>query len=240
MKRSPVGRAALAGLAAGALVLALAACGGGNHPGTGEGQQVAYDSGVPTDGHQSNEFVELLHSSNGRFSKTGWNHYGPGYFELDRETGILTSHGGMGLFWYSVKEFADFELELEFRCSRVTTNSGVFVRVPGVPSSDDYIYHSFEIQIYDAGEGIHVTGAVYDAEAASHLASKPPGEWNQLRISFVADHLVVELNQERVVDWDAEPRGKVEDFATRGYVGLQNHDEESPVSFRNIRIRDLG
>ena len=62
------------------------------------------------------EWVQLLASSNGRYHKGGWNHYGPGYFDLDPETGILTSHGGMGLFWYSVQEFGDFSLELEFRC----------------------------------------------------------------------------------------------------------------------------
>ena len=31
-----------------------------------------------------------------------------GYFELDEHTGVLTSHGGMGLLWYSVREYGDF------------------------------------------------------------------------------------------------------------------------------------
>ncbi len=171
--------------------------------------------------------------------KHGWNHYGPGYFELDPTTGVLTSHGGMGLFWYAAKQYGDFVLELEFRCADRTTNSGVFLRVPGVPVSDDYIYHSFEIQINDADEGIHQTGGVYDAEAPAQLASKPPGEWNHYRITFIGTHITVELNGQRVVDWEAEPRGKVEDFAPRGYVGLQNHDDGSRVEFRNIYIREL-
>lgn len=189
---------------------------------------------------QSGEFVDLLRSSSGRYSKHGWNHYGPGYFELDRETGVLTSHGGMGLFWYAVREFSDFELELEFMCSQPNTNSGVFLRVPGIPVSDDYIYHSFEIQIDDSQEGIHQTGAAYDAEAPTHPASKPAGEWNRFVISFVGDGIQVDLNGEAILDWQAEPRGKVEDFAPRGYIGLQNHDDESPVYFRNIRVREIG
>lgn len=187
----------------------------------------------------SGELEQILKSYNGTYTKAGWNHYGPGYFELDRETGVLKSHGGMGLFWYSVKEYADFELELEFMSTDEHTNSGVFVRVPGVPVSDDYIYHSFEIQINDAGEGIHQTAAVYDAEAPSELASNPPGEWNHFKISFIGDHIEVELNGTKVVDWDAEPRGKVEDFAQRGYIGLQNHDDRSPVYFRNIYVKEL-
>ncbi len=189
---------------------------------------------------QQDGFEQILTQQNGRYTKHGWNHYGPGYFDLDPETGVLTSHGGMGLFWYAAKEYGDFELELEFKCADEHTNSGVFLRVPGVPASDDYIYHSFEIQIADAGDaetGIHRTGAVYDAEAPSAHATKPPGEWNQYRISFIGDRITVELNGTQVLDWVAEPRGKVADFAPRGYIGLQNHDDRSPVYFRNIRAR---
>lgn len=199
--------------------------------------------GLVTTGAEAQEtgdgFEQILKSYRGRYVKHGWNHYGPGYFELDSETGILTGHGGMGLFWFSEKEVSDFVLRLEFRCSADITNSGVFVRVPGVPTSDDYIYHSFEIQVYDAGEGIHQTGAVYDAEAPTHPASNPTGEWNEMEITFQGDHIEVVLNGDKVVDWDAEPRGKVEDFAGKGYVGLQNHDEESPVYFRNIYLKEL-
>jgi hypothetical protein len=186
------------------------------------------------------EFEQILKANDeGIYSKHGWNHYGPGYFELDRQTGVLTSHGGMGLFWYSVKPLGDFVLDLEFKTSTPETNSGVFLRVPGIPSSDAYIYHSFEIQINDAGEGIHATGAVYDAEAATSLASEPTGEWNRMRITFQGDHIEVVLNGEVVVDWQAEPRGKVADFAAEGYIGLQNHDDESPVYFRNIYLKEL-
>mgnify|MGYP006278161517 CR=1 FL=1 len=184
-------------------------------------------------------YEELLRQRNGRYHKGGWNHYGPGYFELDPETGILTSHGGMGLFWYSAKEFGDLVLELDFMCADEATNSGVFLRVPRIPTSDDYIHHSFEVQIHDAGEGVHMTGAAYDARAPSHLASRPPGEWNHLKITFVGDRLEVELNGDVVLDWEAEPAGKVEDFAARGYIGLQNHDDRSPVRFRRIRVKEI-
>jgi hypothetical protein len=204
------------------------------------GEEVEAPTGEEMAAQQVPEgYTELLAQWNGRYNKAGWNHYGPGYFELDPETGVLRSYGGMGLFWYSVKEFGDFVLELDFMCSQENTNSGVFVRVPGVPTSDDYIYHSYEIQIYDAGEGIHMTGAAYDGEAPTHLASNPTGEWNHFKITFVGNRLQVELNGQEIMDWEAEPRGKVEDLAPRGYVGLQNHDSESPVYFRNIWLKEL-
>jgi hypothetical protein len=173
------------------------------------------------------------------FDERGWNHYGPGHFTLDHETGILTSHGGMGLLWYAAEMFEDFTLRVEFMTSVPESNSGIFLRVPSVPISDDYIYHSFEVQIdAAAAEGIHRTGGVYDAEAPSEDRAKAPGEWSDMEISFVGDRITVELNGAQVVDWAAEPRGKIEDFAARGYIGLQNHLASS-VYFRNIRVKKL-
>lgn len=184
-------------------------------------------------------YEEILSRSRGRYSKRGWNHYGPGYFVLDAKTGILKGQGGMGLLWYSVKEYKDFVLELDFKCEMDITNSGVFVRVPEMLSSDSYIYHSFEIQIDDASEGIHATGSAYDAEAPTQKASKPTGEWNHFKITFKGSRLSVELNNVLVLDWEAEPRGKIRDFASEGYIGLQNHDSRAPAYFRNIFIKEL-
>ena len=190
---------------------------------------------------QDDGFEQILRQrGNGTYHKGGWNHYGPGYFELDRDSGEIKANGGMGLFWFAERTYSDFELKLEFKTSGRNANSGVFVRVPEMPASDDYIYHSFEVQIHDSSsEGIHQTGAVYDAEPSSRVASHEPGEWNEMRIRFVGDQITVWVNGEQVVDWMAEPRGKIEDFAGEGYIGLQNHDDETSVWFRNIRIKDL-
>jgi sugar phosphate isomerase/epimerase len=185
------------------------------------------------------EYEEILKRSNGRYSKQGWNHYGPGYFKLDEKTGILKGHGGMGLFWYSERKYKDFILELDYKCADRTTNSGIFVRVPDIPINDDYIYHSFEIQIDDAGQGIHKTAAIYDAEPPLIDAFKETGKWNHFKITLKDKNIQVELNDKKVVDWDAEPRGKVKDFARVGYIGLQNHDSRSPVYFKNIYVKEI-
>jgi hypothetical protein len=189
--------------------------------------------------NDSQDYRDLLKNPEGKYSKHGWNHYGPGYFELDKTEGVLKSQDGSGLFWYSVKKFKDFVLELDYRCEQKNSNSGVFLRVPEVPISEDFIYHSFEIQIDDSGEGIHKTGGVYDAEAPMKDVSKSPGEWNHLKITFRGNHLQVEHNGELILDWDAEPRGKVKSFASEGYIGIQNHDSRSSVYFKNIRVREL-
>ena len=185
------------------------------------------------------EYQQLLPRWNGRYSKHGWNHYGPGHFLLDEKTGVLTGQGGMGLLWYSAKKYRDFIVELDYKCDEIFTNSGIFLRVPEMVTSDDYIYKSFEIQIDDAQEGIHRTGAAYDAEAPTLLASKEPGEWNHYKISFIGSRITVELNGIQVLDWQAEPRGKIKSFAPEGYIGLQNHDSRAPIHFKNIFIKEL-
>ena len=185
-------------------------------------------------------YKEILGSWNGRYNKHGWNHYGPGYFELNEKTGVLLSQGGMGLMWYSVKKYKDFILELDYKCTQKDTNSGIFLRVPEMPINNDYIYHSFEIQICDdAEEGIHKTGGAYDAEGPKFDAFKETGEWNHFKITFKGDNIQVELNGKAILDWDAEPRGKIRNFAREGYIGLQNHDSRSPVYFRNIFIKEI-
>jgi hypothetical protein len=116
-------------------------------------QGIEYIKGITY--YEENE--EILKRINRQYSRHGWNHYGSGYFVLDEKTGILKGQGGMGLLWYSVKKYKDFILELDYKCEDKHINSGIFLRVPDIPTSNDYIYHSFEIQINDSGEGIHKT-----------------------------------------------------------------------------------
>ena len=185
------------------------------------------------------DYDQILRRSSWGYTKRGWNHYGPGYFVLDGKTGVLKGQGGMGLLWFAEKKYKDFILELDYKCADDFTNSGIFLRVPVMPESDDYIYRSFEIQINPSGKGIHMTGSAYDAEAPIKSASRPAGEWNHFKIAFIGSRITVELNGVLVLDWDAEPRGKVRDFAREGYIGLQNHDSRSPVFFKNIYVKQI-
>ena len=51
------------------------------------------------------------------------------------------------------KKYKNFILELDYKTSEPKANSGIFLRVPDIPVSDDYIYHSFEIQINEKRDG---------------------------------------------------------------------------------------
>jgi hypothetical protein len=167
-------------------------------------------------------------------STAGWAMSGPGRFRV--QSGALVTHGGMGLLWYTRRRFRDFELQVDWRVADRCDNSGVFVRFPRRPRSPaDAVSSGYEVQIDDCDpRGLtHQTGSIYDHTPAARLASRPAGRWNRFHIRVVGQHYTVLLNGARVAELDGV-RARI------GYVGLQNHDPGSRVSFRRIRARPLG
>jgi hypothetical protein len=172
--------------------------------------------------------VELF---NGK-DTSGWRHIGPGEFVV--EDGALVSKGGMGMLYYEEKKFKDFTLEIEWKANHKCNNSGIFVRFP--EKSDDPMYsvnNGYEIQICDCDKQglMYETGAIYSFHPATKIASKNAGEWNLYQITVVGQHYTVRLNGEKVNEFDGE-RG------LDGYIGLQNHDPISRVSFRRVRVKE--
>lgn len=162
----------------------------------------------------------------------GWEMAGPGAFVV--EDGALKATGGMGLLWYAAEAFEDFELELEWQVEDPSDNSGVFVRFPAA-GGDPWVAVNggYELQISDLDGPRHDTGSVYSFQGSLDVPTKPPGEWNHYRIRVVGQHYHVEVNGVVVNDFIGE-RG----FA--GHIGLQNHDDGSPVRFRNVTVKRLG
>ncbi len=182
----------------------------------------------------------LKQNPNADYSLKGWTHHGPGRFTLNKTTGVLKSHKGMGLLYYSNQTFKDFILELDYRTDSLRANSGIFVRVPEPDSTDHYIHKSFEIQIYDGGKGKHQTGAIYDAKAPIRKAFYPPGHWNHFKITCKGDSIAVELNNRLINNWKIKtPVAKIKTWFPQGYIGLQNHDKNRHVYFRNIKVTPL-
>ena len=161
----------------------------------------------------------------------GWQMAGPGNFVI--EDNSLMATGGMGLLWYSNESFEDFELSLEWKVASAANNSGVFVRFPN-PGNDPWVAvnKGYEIQICDTAAEKHNTGSVYSFKAPSAIPTKPVGEWNIMIIQVVGQEYVVKVNGTEVCRYTG-------DRSTEGFVGLQNHDDESPVRYRNIRARAI-
>lgn len=165
----------------------------------------------------------------------GWKMAGPGGFNL--VDGTLASFGGMGLLWYTKKQFADFLLKLDWKEAHFSDNSGVFVRFPD-PGNDPWVAvnNGYEVQIDNVGapdgNPLYKTGGIFNFAAPSRVASNPVGEWNTYEIRVVGQSYTVTLNGEQVTTFTGSR-------STRGYVGVQNHDDTSTVSFRNIMIMEL-
>jgi type 1 glutamine amidotransferase len=161
----------------------------------------------------------------------GWSQAGPGRFAV--RDGALESEGGMGLLWYRERRFRDFVLTLEWQVSRPEDNSGIFLRFPRIPLDPwDAVKEGYEVQICGSGGPRHRTGAIYDFAPATEDAALPPGEWNRYEITVRGQEYQVVLNGHEVCRFTGE-RGR------EGFIGLQNHDGESRVRFRGLRVREL-
>jgi type 1 glutamine amidotransferase len=167
----------------------------------------------------------------------GWAQAGPGRFTDSDAT--LTSVGGMGLYWYRARQFGSYSLRLDWRLAG-DDNSGVFI---GFPPSDDpgsAVDNGYEVQIDATDADDRTTGAVYTVRpadpAARDAALNPPGEWNSYELLVEGERLQVFLNGVRINDFtNTDPARSL-----AGHIGLQNHGDGDEVSFRNIRIRELG
>ncbi|GAQ50433.1 ThuA domain-containing protein [Streptomyces acidiscabies] len=169
---------------------------------------------------------------------TGWSQAGPGGFSNSDAT--LTSSGGLGLLWYSTKEFRSYSLKLDWRMAG-DDNSGVLIGFPPGSDPNTSLTQGHEIQIDATDTPDRTTGAVYGFQApdiaARDAALNPPGEWNTFEALVEGERVQVFLNGAKVNDFtNTDPARSL----VSGHIGIQNHGDGDEVSFRNVRIRELG
>jgi hypothetical protein len=155
----------------------------------------------------------------------------------------------MGLLWYAGEKIGNAILRAVYSVSRVEDNSGVFIRIADPPPDPWFAVHNgYEVQILAAADEWHRTGCIYSLAPATAQAQKAPGEWNTMDIALNGDLVRVTLNDvvvcafdpskpvpEREFQWEPE-RGPRAEY---GYIGLQNHDSQSRVSFREVSVAPL-
>jgi hypothetical protein len=154
------------------------------------------------------------------------------------EDGLLVCTGKPGTWLRSRDTYGDFNLRFEYRLSP-GGNSGIYLRVPADGAHREG--GGVEVQLLDdraeryrAIEPAQFCGSIYKVAPAMHHVSRPPGEWNTMEINCRGTNYRVVHNGVVIVDATA---GHVPELArrfTKGYLGLQNHNE--PVAFRNLRI----
>jgi hypothetical protein len=150
---------------------------------------------------------------------------------------------------YTKAEYQDFEFRFEFKLA-AGGNNGVGIRTP---VTGDPAYVGMEIQILDNEseeyKDLHdyqYHGSVYGIIPAKRGFLKPAGEWNYEQIIAKGTGVKVILNGTVILDGDVAEASKDGTSDGRQHPGVRNKSghigflyHETPIQFRNIRIRTL-
>jgi hypothetical protein len=183
---------------------------------------------------------------------TGWKHVGPGGDTV--EDGLIKTHGGMGLLYYTNQKFCNCTLRVVYKMRDFNDNSGVFIRIPTAPTEAWMpVNKGYEVQIDNhpetSGEDeFHVTGTLYSLTKPLAKPGKPGPEWNTMEITLDGLRTIVTVNGEKVTDYTVGqpvPPKKFKFEPDRGprpecgYMGLQNHSDKDIVFFKTVEYRPL-
>lgn len=157
--------------------------------------------------------------------------------------GLLDCDGkGFGFLRYAKQEFADFHFHLEYRLA-AKCNSGVGIRTvqfdPKKSKDTRPSFACYEIQLIDDGKPASKTssGSLYRYVAPSSIPQKMPGDWNTLDIECVGPKIKVQMNGEKIIDFDQSTDERLAKNPVKGYVCVQNHGGK--CAFRNLWVREI-
>ncbi len=134
---------------------------------------------------------------------------------------------------WTAESFSDYELELEFKATSQSYDTGVFLRGDG---------HQVQIGI-SSGLKRDMTGCLYASKEKHDGSGYPihlekvtefnkPGQWNHMRIVVTGKRIQTFLNQERFLDYEALQLNE------EGPIGLQLHPNiHMKAHFRNIHVK---
>lgn len=165
------------------------------------------------------------------------------------DDGILHTTSGKGLLWYTRSKIGNATIRVVYKMSAETGNSGVFIRIPVEPTAEsDAINKGIEVQIDNRDDDWHATGVLYSMTKAKARPYKPAGEWNTMEMTLQGLRTIVKVNGVLVTDYDGlspvPPKQKSyePDRGPRpesGYIGLQKHDDNAVVSFKEVSVTPL-
>ena len=158
--------------------------------------------------------------------------------------GLLDCNGkGFGFLRYAKQEFADFHFHLEYRMA-AKCNSGVGIRTPAFDPKQSTAtrpsFASYEIQLIDdfgKPPTKYSNASLYRYVAPSSNPQKAPGEWNILDIECVGPKIRIQLNGEKIIDFDQSTDEKLKKNPLKGYLCVQNHGGK--IAFRNLWVREI-
>lgn len=183
---------------------------------------------------------------------SGWKHVGPGGMTV--ENGLMQTHGGMGLLYWTGGKISNCEIRIVFKMKDENDNSGVFIRIPTEPQDAWMpVNRGYEVQIDNHPErggedDYHITGALYSLTKPLAKPGKPGPEWNEMVIRLEGPRTIVLVNGLKVTDYtegQPVPPKKLQFEPDRGprplegWFGLQNHSDKDVVFFKEVAIRAI-
>ena len=222
---------------------------------------VTSNSGVDKSKKSSDGWVSIFDGK----TTAGWHSYGKNKTDeiwkvvdgaiclTDKKDRNQTSGGGDLV---SDKEYADFDLKLEWKIAKNGNSGIIFYVVEDAVKYKESYNTGMEMQVLDNdghpdGKLIrHRAGDLYDLISSSKESVKPVGEWNEAEIISKDGKLQLFLNGTNVVTtqlWDDQWRlmlasskfKNMQGFGTfkKGKIALQDHS--NMVCYRNIKIKEL-
>ena len=184
---------------------------------------------------------------------TGWKHVGDGNMTVG-EDGIIQTHGGMGLLYWTGQKFGNCVIKVVYRMQLENSNAGFFIRVPVEPREAWMpVWYGYEVQIDNHPETsnedeYHSTGMLYAFTKPLAIAWKPGPQWNTFEITLDGDRTSTVLNGVKVMEFkegdpvparkfDYEPYPGIR--PEYGYIGMQNHGEKDVVFYKEISVKPL-
>lgn len=180
------------------------------------------DGGELTDEEKAAGFVSMFNGTD----FTGWEFTGQPSDKPPKnwavKDGVIELSGGGKPHLRTSHEYANFEMQFEWRAKRERYNSGFFIRSPKGLGRN-------QLNLAKGGEGKFIGGKLPGSKGVPDL-QKPSGEWNEWRVLVEGDAVTFWCNGQ--LAWKGnglQPE--------KGYIGLQA--EGAPLDFRNLRIRTI-
>lgn len=157
------------------------------------------------------------------------------------ESGVIVNDGH-GVFLTTDRDYADFELMLDWMFPQPCGDSGIYLRGnPQVQLWDPGCERDFKHGCQKGSGGLWNNPAGSRGKDPLVKADRPIGEWNTTRIRMQGDRVTVVLNDTLVVDDEPLPnyfaKGKAP-LPACGPIQIQTHG--APMHVRNVFLRELG
>lgn len=157
----------------------------------------------------------------------GWQQVGEATWTKDENKVACDGKPG---WLFTTTEWADFELEVDFRALDAQANSGIFLRSkldPEDPAQDCY-----EVNIAPASHP-YPTGTLVERQLPARDAEdfSNNSEWRRMHLKAEGGRIVVHIGDKLVAEYeDPVPIAK-------GFIGLQSNGGR--VEFKNVRLKPL-